>query len=374
MRTRKVGLTGLGVLLVILLSFGLSWGQLSCTGTVFDDVNATAMPPAFCGFIEQFSALGITGGCSATPPLYCPDSPVTRAQMAVFLTTVIGPASTKTVNCPGESLQAAVDAANQGDIINVTGTCSENVTIGNRKVNLTLDGQNVATINGPNAGNATVIVRGTNIVIRNFEITGGRSGVFLTRGAVAVIDHNNIHNTTRYGIFIELSSFGVIKNNNIHNNPIDGIFVSDNSTALIGADSITDTSPSPNTIQNNGNRGITITRTSNARIVSNIISGNTTDGIVVGRVSQADIASNTINSNGGNGINVSQNSGIELGEDNPVTFWDQPNITTVNNVNFGIVCTLGGYVRGHLGSVTPINGTAGQTSIGANCPLNLVTP
>jgi hypothetical protein len=27
----------------------------------------------------------ITAGCSATPPLYCPDTPVTRAQMSVFI-------------------------------------------------------------------------------------------------------------------------------------------------------------------------------------------------------------------------------------------------------------------------------------------------
>jgi len=28
---------------------------------------------------------GITGGCNVTPPLYCPDDPVTRGQMALFL-------------------------------------------------------------------------------------------------------------------------------------------------------------------------------------------------------------------------------------------------------------------------------------------------
>jgi hypothetical protein len=28
---------------------------------------------------------GITAGCSVSPPLYCPDVPVTRAQMAVFV-------------------------------------------------------------------------------------------------------------------------------------------------------------------------------------------------------------------------------------------------------------------------------------------------
>ena len=36
-------------------------------------------------WIEQLAADGIAEGCSASPPMYCPESPVTRAQMAVFL-------------------------------------------------------------------------------------------------------------------------------------------------------------------------------------------------------------------------------------------------------------------------------------------------
>jgi subtilisin-like proprotein convertase family protein len=48
----------------------------------FDDV-----PPAnpFYNFIERMGALGITSGCSAVPPLYCPTANVTRGQMAVFI-------------------------------------------------------------------------------------------------------------------------------------------------------------------------------------------------------------------------------------------------------------------------------------------------
>jgi hypothetical protein len=34
-------------------------------------------------WIEQLATEGITGGCGTG--LYCPDNPVTRAQMAVFL-------------------------------------------------------------------------------------------------------------------------------------------------------------------------------------------------------------------------------------------------------------------------------------------------
>jgi hypothetical protein len=50
------------------------------TGTVFGDVASTDFA---AGFIEQFFADGITVGCGDGN--YCPNSSVTRAQMAVFL-------------------------------------------------------------------------------------------------------------------------------------------------------------------------------------------------------------------------------------------------------------------------------------------------
>jgi hypothetical protein len=54
------------------------------TGTIssFADVQTTywAWP-----WIEGLYAAGITGGCGTNPLVYCPEDPVTRAQMAVFL-------------------------------------------------------------------------------------------------------------------------------------------------------------------------------------------------------------------------------------------------------------------------------------------------
>jgi hypothetical protein len=50
------------------------------TGTVFADVPVTH---PFAGWIEGLAAAGITGGCGGGN--YCPNSPVTRGQMAVFL-------------------------------------------------------------------------------------------------------------------------------------------------------------------------------------------------------------------------------------------------------------------------------------------------
>jgi S-layer homology domain len=53
----------------------------------FNDVP-TSHP--FFQFIEALHAAGITGGCQASPPLYCPDNSVTRGQMAVFLAKALG--------------------------------------------------------------------------------------------------------------------------------------------------------------------------------------------------------------------------------------------------------------------------------------------
>ena len=49
---------------------------------IFDDVP---VDDPFAPWIEDLSNRGITAGCQSSPPLYCPDAPNTRNQMAVFL-------------------------------------------------------------------------------------------------------------------------------------------------------------------------------------------------------------------------------------------------------------------------------------------------
>jgi uncharacterized repeat protein (TIGR01451 family) len=60
--------------------FGADHVPPPATGTVFDDVHIGDFA---ADWIEELASLGITGGC--TPTLYCPNDPVTRGQMAVFL-------------------------------------------------------------------------------------------------------------------------------------------------------------------------------------------------------------------------------------------------------------------------------------------------
>jgi hypothetical protein len=55
----------------------------ACNGGIFADVNATSVGPAFCGFVEKLSADGITSGCGGAN--FCPNDPITRGQMAVFI-------------------------------------------------------------------------------------------------------------------------------------------------------------------------------------------------------------------------------------------------------------------------------------------------
>ncbi len=50
------------------------------TGMVFSDIPASDL---FAPWIEQLAGFEITGGCGGGK--YCPDDPVTRAEMAVFL-------------------------------------------------------------------------------------------------------------------------------------------------------------------------------------------------------------------------------------------------------------------------------------------------
>jgi hypothetical protein len=60
---------------------GAAYTPPAATG-IFSDVAPTYWAAAW---IEQLYAEGVTGGCNASPLMYCPGDPVTRAQMAVFL-------------------------------------------------------------------------------------------------------------------------------------------------------------------------------------------------------------------------------------------------------------------------------------------------
>jgi hypothetical protein len=73
-----------------------------CTGRFFD----VPVDHPFCGFVERMFGEGITGGCASGGLSFCPDEPVTRGQMAVFIETALGnPPDT----CSGQFADVASD-------------------------------------------------------------------------------------------------------------------------------------------------------------------------------------------------------------------------------------------------------------------------
>jgi len=104
--------------------YGAAYAPPPAAG-VFADVPVS---DPFAPWIENLYALGVTGGCSASPLAYCPDQAVRRKQMAVFLlksrygSDYVPPACQgifSDVPCPGAFADWIEDLANR----QITGGC-----------------------------------------------------------------------------------------------------------------------------------------------------------------------------------------------------------------------------------------------------------
>ena len=78
-----------GQMAVFLLKtlLGFDYVPPTATGSLFGDLPQGSFASAW---IEDLYNRGVTGGCQASPLLYCPSTPVTRGQMAVFLVRTFG--------------------------------------------------------------------------------------------------------------------------------------------------------------------------------------------------------------------------------------------------------------------------------------------
>ncbi len=218
----------------------------------------------------------------------------------IFLTKVEAH-GTKKVDCDkGKSIQEALDKARDGDVIEVEGTCSENIAI--TKNQITLRGMNGAIIDGPDTTITTIRIEGLSVRIEDFaSIRGGSYVIQVRMGGSARIDDNTIEGGTKTCIKLSKTAYARIRRN---------------------------------TIQNCSIHGINVRQSSSADIFSNTISGHGSRGIQVSATGAADIAGNTITDNGSTGIRVRRTSHIRLS--------DEPDNTLTNvlerNGRFGIRC------------------------------------
>lgn len=285
------------------------------------------------------------------------------------LSTSVGRAEsdTHTLTCgPEKTIGQAIKTLKPGDTLLVSGTCNENLALGQEVARITLDGQGTATINRDSSANA-VMVTGRGITIRGFVITGGApQAVSVTDGGSALIDGNTIQFADRNGIAVFRNSSADIINNTIQYNPLAGIAIQSNSSARIGWFGPPNNRVSaPNTIQNNGAQGVQVYRESSAQIFSNTIQNNGSHGVFVDRNSQAEIAACTITGNGGDGILGMRNAGVDIGTDaTGATPQFDDNTNTGTNAGWGVRCTIDGFVDGRLGTLT---GTLGGKFFAEGC-------
>ena len=273
--------------------------------------------------------------------------------------------ATHTVNCDaGEKIQDKIAIAKPGDTILVSGNCAENVAVSADVVLVTFDGQGKTTITAPPKGDG-FFVRGREITIRGFTITGGRDGIHLSgsaSGASANVVNNVIRKTGRHGIHLDHTSVGRIAGNTIEEAKVCGIDVAEMSVARVGY-LLRPMGHGPNTIRNCGEHGISVNRQSSARIVGNVVEGNKAGGILVTRNSQADVFGNAVSGNGGDGITASHASGVNMTNEDKL-FDLGPNKTDAKNAGFGLSGSVGGYVDGPFGT---LDGAKGAKRIGDGC-------
>ena len=257
--------------------------------------------------------------------------------------------------------------------ISVTGVCNENLIINELKdyIRLTVPPGGTATITGTNPSMPAITIIGKGITVEKFTINGAQDGIQVVRGGTAFIENNISIETGGYGIVLAFNSYAQIRGNNIQNNPRGGIVVTYNSFARIGFRSNSNKDPVPNFIQGNA-FGVLVGSSSSAQIIGNTISSNTEDGVRVSKVSQADISDNDIDGNGRNGILVEQNSGVNLGRDTEVTFFDHPNRSDEEgNGAYGLRCDTGGYADGRLGTLDGV-GKKTATYFAKSCVDSLI--
>lgn len=272
-------------------------------------------------------------------------------------------AATRSLTCGGaKTINGELARMSPGDVLQVSGTCTENVVVPASMNDLRIQGVNGGAIQAPDATQPAVLVRGRGIRLSNLRIGGGQDGVLVLDGGFAWIDSNTISGNASWGIQVADTSTARIWNNLIEAN-FGGVLVNGSSFALIGAASASDANVFGNTIRNStGDAGVHVTRSSSARVVGNTITGNVAQGVLALRGSQVDAASNVISGNGTHGIEVAHNSTLNLGQSSGTSLFALPNSGNANG-GLGVQCTGGGYATGRLGSLI---GNAGSFDL-TNC-------
>ena len=239
------------------------------------------------------------------------------------------------VNCDaGDTLQAALDSAVEGDTINVSGTCNERITV--RIDNVTIVGDGTAIIDGTgiDAPGALLQVRALNVSIQNLTVQNSpRSGIAVARGGSASIQGVTSTGNGNHGISVSRAAFALI-----------GPEGRDHPAAGTGTG---------NHIFGNTRHGIFVGGGANADIFHNLITGNRR-GINISTNGSADIDGNEITGNSQAGIQFFNNGAVRLSDSSNHfdTATNAAEEELENNLieknGEGLRCRRGGAAQGNL--------------------------
>ena len=273
--------------------------------------------------------------------------------------------NTKYVDCDtswGLTINSAIEIADEGERIVVSGVCTENVNVDK---GVTLDGRGTASIIPADTGKSTVYVTARNVVITGFSLEASTtsSQIHISDQSLVTVSNNQIGNG-QVNVVVTGASLAELVGNRIHNSAAESVSVLENSTARIGFQgSLATPEVIPNIIENNWN-GIVVAR-AHANIVGNQIINNQRNGVVIARSGTARVASNEIAGNNVGVVNIT-NGSTDLALADPNTALSQP--------NFGINRALSIYCNsGYIGDVIGPDFVLPGIQIFGTC-INQTTP
>lgn len=235
-------------------------------------------------------------------------------------------------NVPGQSLSQALEMANPGDTIQISGTCQETVTITTN--DLTLDGQGSAIIDGGGVNQPGVFIEGTitingaqRVTIRGLTVQNGSDGILAIRGAAVTLADLVVQNNADDGIQIMLNSTADVSGTvTSMGNADDGILVIDSSSLHITDSTLTS--------RENGDDGLSVFSSSALRITNSTVQleqNGTMDAGGDGLTMSSTSTGNT-SSLGTVQIVANQNANRGLVVSSASTFsYAGPAVTTLNN-------------------------------------------
>jgi len=209
------------------------------------------------------------------------------------------------LNASDTPIQAAVDAADEGDAIYVwNGSYTDNVNV-NKQLTLEGEGMDVVTVSMEDPGDHVFEVTADYVNLSGFTARGatdgGVAGIYLGNVDYCNISENNVY-VNRFGIYLSSSSNNTLTSNNCSNNYY-GIYLSSSSNNTLTS----------NTADSNNGHGIYLYDSSNNTLTSNTAdSNNGYGGIYLSSSSNNTLTSNTADSNNGHGIYLYDSSNNTL--------------------------------------------------------------